>query len=241
MGRLRTLVIVTALAAMSATAADAADVRAPLPAPPPIQSAPSVIDEYASGWYLRGDVGYRLNSTSGVDALIGPQPINGRIDDSYFLGGGVGYKMRWFRADLTLDYGTRAGFHADTPARTDDYFVKMDNFAILANGYLDLGTWSGITPYIGGGLGGALVRSMEFTRLTTPTAFPSQVNSRWNFAWAAMAGVSYNLSSNFLIDLGYRYLNMGDLPTETNVFGNSLNIKSLSDHEFRLGVRYMFD
>jgi opacity protein-like surface antigen len=239
MGRLRTFVIVTALAAMSATAAGAADVRAPLPPPPPFQA--SVIEEYASGWYLRGDLGYRINQTSGSSALVGSQPFNSRFEDSYFLGGGVGYKMRWFRADLTFDYGTRANFHADTAVRPDDYYAKMDNFAILANGYLDLGTWSGITPYVGGGIGGALVRAMEFQRYTTPSTDPTQVNSRWNFAWAAMAGVSYNFSSNFLVDLGYRYLSMGDLQTERNVFNNSLTIDDLATHEFRLGVRYMFD
>ncbi len=241
MGRLRTFVIVAALAAAAAPIAHAADVRSPLPPPPPIQPEPAVIDEYMSGWYLRGDIGFRINQISGATALISPQPTNARFEDSYFFGGGVGYKLRWFRADLTFDYGTRTNFHADTPAVPDDYYAKVDNFAILANGYLDLGTWSGITPYVGGGLGGALVRSMEFAQWTTPTTLPTQVNSRWNFAWAAMAGVGYNISSNFLVDLGYRYLSMGDVPTEKNVFGNSLNIESLRSHEFRLGLRYMFD
>src|SRR5205085_1516733 len=126
MGRLRTFIIVTAFAVIPATSALAADVRQPLPPPPPIQAP--IIDEYMSGWYLRGDVGYRVNRASGATALLGPQPTNSRIDDSYFVGGGFGYKYRWFRADLTVDYGTRAGFHADTSARTDDYYAKVENF-----------------------------------------------------------------------------------------------------------------
>lgn len=239
MGRSRTFAIVVAFAAMSATAADAADVRGALPPPPPIEAA--VIEEYASGWYLRGDLGYRMNATSGATAVIGPEPTNARFEDSYFYGGGVGYKMRWFRADLTFDYGTRANFRADTLVRVDDYYVKLDSFTMMANGYLDLGTWAGFTPYVGGGIGGALVRAMEFERFTTPTTAPTQVNSRWNFAWAAMAGVGYNLSSNFLVDLGYRYISMGDLQTETNVFNNRLTVDNLASHEFRVGVRYMFD
>jgi opacity protein-like surface antigen len=87
----------------------------------------------------------------------------------------------------------------------------------------------------------ALINVMEFSRLTTPTTAPSQVNSRWNFAWAAMAGLSYSFSPHFLVDLGYRYLNMGDITTQPDFFNNSLTIQSLQAHEFRLGARYMFD
>ena len=35
--------------------------------------------------------------------------------------------------------------------------------------------------------------------------------SKWNFAWALYAGVSYTVSKNFNIDLTYRYLNLGSV------------------------------
>ena len=34
-----------------------------------------------------------------------------------------------------------------------------------------------------------------------------------NFAWAAMAGVSYHIMPNLLLDVGYRYVNMGTFQT----------------------------
>jgi opacity protein-like surface antigen len=238
MSRMRTFAVAALAAAASATA-QAADVRAPMP--PPIQSAPATIEEYASGWYLRGDIGYRMNTTSGATAFLGPVPTDARIEDSYMFGGGFGYKLRWFRTDLTVDYGTITKFHASTPALADDYLARMDSFTILANGYLDLGTWSGFTPYVGGGIGGALLQVQDFQRTLAATSVQVPHGSRWNLAWAAMAGVGYNLSSNFLVDLGYRYISMGDVQSGIDFFGNSLTLDGLASHEFRIGVRYMFD
>jgi len=234
----RTWVIATAFAAMSVTVAAAADMR-PLPPPPPFEGP--TVEEYASGWYLRGDVGYRVYENSGATALVGPQPSNVRIDDSYFLGAGVGYKLHWFRADLTADYGTQSDFFADTAVAPNDYSMKVDNVAVLTNAYIDLGTWWGFTPYVGGGIGAAFVRTKGFDRLTTQSTLPPQVNSRWNFAWAAMAGIGYQISANLLVDIGYRYLNLGEVQTEMNNVNNRLTVGDLSTHELRVGLRYMFD
>ena len=45
-------------------AARAADV--PMSLPPLVQKAPVFVEEYQSGWYLRGDIGYRMNDLDGA-------------------------------------------------------------------------------------------------------------------------------------------------------------------------------
>ncbi|MGE3148326.1 MAG: outer membrane protein [Pseudorhodoplanes sp.] len=237
MGRFRILSII-GFAAASVASAHAADMPALLP-PPPVPAA--TVEEFSSGWYLRGDVGYRMNMIGSASTTIGAQPMNAQIDDSWTGGGGVGYKWRWFRTDVTLDYGTRADFHANSVFGPNDFSARVENFTALWNAYLDLGTWWGFTPYIGGGIGGTALYGIDFVRQSTPTAVVTPRNSNWNFAWAAAAGVGYNLTQNLVIDLGYRYLNLGDMTTEANTFGNQLSIENVSAHEFRVGMRYMFD
>jgi len=63
---------------------------------------------------------------------------------------------------------------------------------------------------------------------------------QWNFAWAAMAGVGILLSRNLTVDVGYRYLNIGDLSTASDAFG-AMKFKNIAAHEVRFGLRWSFD
>jgi opacity protein-like surface antigen len=56
-----------------------------------------------------------------------------------------------------------------------------------------------------------------------------------------MAGVGYQLSSNFTLDLGYRYVSLGDVKTRTYDNGTGVDVESIGAHEVRLGVRYSFN
>ena len=89
----------------------------------------------------------------------------------------------------------------------------------LANAYIDLGTWWCITPFIGAGVGGAYhAAAASPISASSPTAAPASAMrqkefSKWNLAWAVHAGLAYNVTNNFKLELAYRYLNMGDVQT----------------------------
>src|SRR5437763_1071441 len=69
-----------------------------------------------------------------------------------------------------------------------------------------------------------------------------------NLAWAVMAGLGYTINPRLKLELGYRYLNMGTIkgnqivcqgvpggcPLEQQTF-------KVSSHDFRLGMRWMFN
>jgi opacity protein-like surface antigen len=230
MGSLKFVAIVPVALLAFAEAAPAADMP-PLQEWPAMVKAPLFVEEYSSGIYVRTDAGFRLNKLGEITATLGSFPSNNRIDDSWTVGAGFGYKAGWLRADLTTDYGVRAGYKGDT----SDYVAKIESYTTLANGYIDLGTWAGITPYVGAGAGVAYVRTKNFG-----TDLPL---SKWkaNFAWAYGGGVSYGLSPRFLVDLNYRHLAYGDVPTNLDSAGNQLLFKDLSAHEFRAGLRYVLD
>ena len=226
-------------------AAQAADVRRaypvrPLP-PPMMQAPPLLVDEYASGWYLRGDIGYRMNKVDSVSNAGARAVVKSDLGNSWIAGVGAGYKWQWLRADATIDYGIKAKYSGDTASKQDDFTAKIDSIAVLAHAYGALDTWWALTPYVGAGVGTARVSTSDFRQHFLAAVPAASTNTQWNLAWALMAGVSYRVSGNYSIDLGYRHINLGDAQTGRDAYGNQLTFKKLSGDEIRLGVRYMID
>ena len=60
-----------------------------------------------------------------------------------------------------------------------------------------------------------------------------------------MAGVSYRIDARWVMDVGCRHLEMGDLQTTaattTGLLGDSTGWKRLSTDEFRVGLRFILD
>jgi opacity protein-like surface antigen len=82
--------------------------------------------------------------------------------------------------------------------------------------------------------------------VNTGLAFPfaqvnwntSQQKKSWQFAWNVMAGVSYDISQNLKVDVGYRYLNAGKYTTLPSwISGTGAQTKDITAHELRVGLR----
>jgi len=193
---------------------------------------PAYVQEFFSPWYVRFDGGYRMNSLSG-----GTSPFGGlsrtTIDDLATVGGGVGIKWNWARADVTFDYGIQPKLSGTAGGVT--FTEKLQNFTTLLNGYLDLGTWYGFTPYVGAGLGYSYLKPSDFA----VNGLPLPTNqSNWTFSWAAMAGASFAVSPDISIDVGYRYLDLGQTETAIPAPGN-VNFGDWTAQEIRFGLRYL--
>jgi opacity protein-like surface antigen len=196
------------------------------------------------------------------------------IGDSTFIGAGFGWQLNSrFRLDFTGEYRSTADVKAldnlvgslSAPdgllQANTQYNGHMTAIVGLANGYWDITNWRGFTPYLGAGVGFAHVKTSNFTTqsnaLFTDVATGDEVTqssngysgskSQTNFAWALMAGTSYDLSSNAKLDIGYRYLNLGSgvsastdmLNCTCGTIGAPLKISDLESHEFKIGVRWM--
>jgi opacity protein-like surface antigen len=233
MGSLRALAIAGAAAVMTLPAARAADL------PPIIQRAmPVVADDFASGWYLRGDVGVGMQRFSDFDfTQTNPSPgvvwpASWRIDqrdikDTAFVGFGFGYQLGgWLRFDATGEYRTSSkGKAVGSYAGAADFcfggrcfdLYDFDHQAsvFLANAYLDLGTWWYFTPFVGVGAGAvrhniSALHDVGFDGLGGSSfGFANKDRVTWDFAWAVHAGVAYNVTTNVKLEFAYRYLNMG--------------------------------
>ena len=128
---------------------------------------------------------------------------------------------------------------------------------LLANGYFDLGTWSGFTPYIGAGAGVTWARTKQSVYWAYGNNLPCQTScaigssyfadydrsqSRMNyqFAWALMAGVAIAMTEHAQLDVGYRFLDLGTVSGLSSLPGSPTTQKVLVN-ELRAGVRYMID
>lgn len=260
MASLRAVIIAGAVAIGAVSAAHAADLD--LPPPPQVEAPPPPV---VSGWYLRGDVGAAINTNSVYSTFAPgvfvdhPSFDQQSLSTTASLGGGVGYQFNnWFRADVTGEYFLPASYQAiqsygptfcAAPGGRcfDGYTAKISEAVGLANGYFDIGTWWGVTPYIGGGVGLAdvFINGLHDTDLDDITAFgTASDSSSWHFAWALMAGVSYSITPNLILDFGYRYLNLGTVASNPIICNGSCTFEvqhyRLASQDIRVGLRYVF-
>lgn len=220
------------------TAAMAADMPKGYPPELPIPRVRSF--ELNSGWYVRGDIGYGWGRLDGAQSATGfTDPSSNSLGGAVTGGLGVGIKRDWIRTDLTADYLSDMKYQG-TIAAPNDVTAKMSAWSVLLNGYLDLGSWYRISPYIGAGVGAARVRVSDVQSTAAPPFTPGLSNSQWNFAWAAMAGVGYAVTPNIVADIGYRYLNLGDAKSAADAAG-LMTFKNIASHQVRVGLRWSFD
>ncbi|NJL08273.1 MAG: porin family protein [Methylacidiphilales bacterium] len=221
---------------ISADAARAADFGIARPMmPPPLQ-------EYGSGWYLRGDIGWTGYSGVSADFETNGATVGSftgtNLEDTWAIGAGFGYQSGWFRADVTADYRAQSEFAGSALNRV--FESEVTSWSTLLNGYFDLGSWSGITPYVGAGIGGAAHQSRSWRDGTGQTY---STGTNWDFAFAVMAGVAVRVSPHMSFDFGYRYVDLGQPESGFGLVATTSKVQfdNVTAHEVRAGLRYMID
>ena len=225
--------------ALSSACALAADMPGGVALPLPVQQVPQRVEIF-SGWYLRGDLGGAWGIIDGANSVAPfADPTDSKLNSGFTAGGGFGVKTQWLRTDVTIDYLSELKYQG-TVTTPGDTSAKIQTTTALLNGYLDLGTWYRITPYIGAGIGAAYTNVTSYVSGGSPPFSGDVNNKQWGFAWAATAGAAYPISANLMLDVAYRYLNIGDVKTGSDAFG-AMTFKNVAAHEVRVGLRWSFD
>ena len=149
-------------------------------------------------------------------------------------GGSVaaGLKMCAFRVELEYNL---SGTARDT--RDWAYYTTRGDqsyHSYMLNGYFDIPTYTPFHPYIGGGIGMARVKS-RLAFLEGGTGVTKRKEN--NFAWQVGGGIAYNLTCNWALDIGYRYVDNGH--SKWNTATGDLKFDS-TEHQITAGVRYTF-
>lgn len=234
-------------------------------------SPPSIKDTVAPPppgrtWYFKGTLG--MSSPEVGDLEYGPfatgnfDIVHKDMKTSPFYGLGIGIEhSRWLRFDLTGEYRGKYLFVGQdlyrngacngdaTICGTNEYTADVSGWLGLANAYIDLWSFRGITPYVGGGVGLASLTVDGFKDVNVPAngvAYGSGDTST-NFAWALYAGVSYDVTPQLTVDLAYRYVDMGDAATGTvttfdgNGSGPGMKINDVTSNDLMLNLRYRLE
>ncbi len=260
MGKMRAIVLACAALAGQTTAAAAADLM--YPPDKGIVEVPAPVPVAYGGWYLRGFMGMTNQDvdkiTSSVIEAGDFRILNKGFDSSPLWGLGVGYDTgHYFRFDMTGEYRGAASFtaldcyscDAGVPtAGTNEYTATKSEWLMLFNAYWDIGTWKGVTPYLGAGIGWDSIKIDDFKDINVPNAGVAFANSKTttNFAWALHAGFAYDVTQNFALDFAYRYVNLGDAKSGvitaydgTGTF-DRLEFKDIDSHDLMIGARWKF-
>ncbi|MER9213014.1 porin family protein [Mesorhizobium sp. M0663] len=214
-----------------------------------VDQAPDYVPvEVGSGWYLRGDVSYLVQkSFKDKDFAFTPASFDEK-EDPIFASIGFGYHFNdYLRADLNVGYlpGNKIDVGYNDGTTVASATLKNYAFSGILNGYVDLGTYVGITPYLGAGVG--VVQSKRrlsasyFTDNADPTDdFVRHDNkTQYSFAYTLNAGLAYQVSKNVSVDLGYQYFSAPDAEYVTAESLTSFPIrKGINNHQVKVGLRY---
>ena len=278
-------IVTSLKATLVAGAALGALATVPLPASAADLIEPTIIEapviEHVKpfgGWYLRADAGYSFNKAigefeAGGSSKFGGQPAiplfpEQELDDGYLFGVGVGAHLgQYLRADITADWQFGGEMNstidvagpgcsvAGDPSCVTGYSSDFDAITVMANAYVDLGTYAGITPYVGAGIGFAHVEYGDVTETAClppvaggststcgSTINPTYVTETQTFngdsslrlAWSIAAGASYDVNDMFAIDGGYRFVRVqeGDISHELAQTDGGIDM-----HQVRIGAR----
>jgi opacity protein-like surface antigen len=225
----------------------------------------SIKDEYAPPppprrtWYLKGTIGMHNHE---VGSMWNDVYANGfftvhhtDMKTAPFFGLGVGVERgRWLRFDLTGEYRGKFIFlgedsYTNAGGGTNEFTADIESWLGLFNAYIDLGTWRGVTPYIGAGAGVATLSVLGLKDVNVPnnSVFFGADNTEVNFAWALYAGMSYDVTAQFTLDLAYRYADLGDAESgRVRAYDGSSSyraqeIRDVTSHDIMLSMRYRLD
>jgi len=160
-------------------------------------------------FYLGGEGVYSFSTlTSGGFNTAGPFTNIGSDANNAF-GGGAHLGLQ-FSGVVRLDFGYhyRGGLHYTTDSYVDvieHYYYETDFDANILMGSIYVSPFPdyAFSPYVGAGVGAAMIK------MATDDMVVSGEVSQTKLAWQLEAGLQVNLSDNFVVHIGYRYLNMG--------------------------------
>ena len=146
--------------------------------------------------------------------------------DHTVLGGSlaVGTQIDKFRIELEGYYNDKA-----QNKNLFDSGVSLDlkTKGFFVNGYYDLPTIKGFTPFIGGGIGYSWLKTI----IDNPQRIYKLSDTDWGYNLGG--GISYAIDDNTAVTLGYRYENLGTV--------KKMHVRTkFEGYKLSLGLRYTF-
>ncbi len=131
--------------------------------------------------------------------------------------------------DTRVNGGTAAGF--ENQLRTD---------VVSANIFYDFTPLGRFKPYIGAGMGWARNTSEVDRVPLAGTAKEEREDAKDNFSWSVMTGVMFRMSEAWQFEVGYRYIDLGEVESGPFQDNTVMTADSYVSHDLILGWVYRF-
>jgi opacity protein-like surface antigen len=201
-----------------------------------------------------------------LSVFAGDSVSNTSLENTWFgdVGVGCGSGSRGLRGEVMLGYHGNRKFDGEPqiynpgpspgdpvpgyippPPLDDPLHTDITSYTMMFNAYKDLGRYGNLTPYVGAGVGVAY-NIVDEVYFTGNPALTNRIEGDrdLSFAWSLMAGVGYQISDRAILDVGYRYIDLGEASSgraDNAFFVNPpVELDDISAHEIKVGLRYHF-
>jgi len=210
--------------------------------------------------YAGADTNSGLVSTT--TTFVGDSVSSESLDNAVFgdIGVGCGQGSKGFRAEAVFsvrgekkfdgepqEFTVTNTFVGGNPNTTEDFedpmHFNLRSYTMMFNVYRDLGKWGSFVPYVGVGVGAAyhMIDEVYFTGNPNLTN-RIEGNNDISLAWSLMAGFGYQITDRAVLDVGYRYIDMGKAKSgradNAGFVNPAVKLDDIAAHEFKFGVRY---
>ncbi|MBM3488195.1 MAG: porin family protein, partial [Alphaproteobacteria bacterium] len=201
-----------------------------LPAIAHAQGMPAQVDPH--GLYIGGSVGISVPSDSELNTPGVSREAS--MESGAAIAAALGYHWGWgIKTEIegSLRLSRLDGISGVTGAITGDY----DVVGIMGNIIYEPSLGWIVRPFIGGGIGYGIAQASNIA----PVVGSRVGDSDGGLAWQIMAGIGFNVSPEWTVQVGYRYFNMPDVDFKTD---SGVGVSSdYSSHSAMVGLRYHFN
>lgn len=184
------------------------------------------------GLYIRGNIGSsNLSNSKLTSSAVPGVEVDIEFDEGLGFSIALGDDTKdHSRVELELGYHSYDIVNFQTAGTTVSGTGDITILSLLINGFLDIKTDWGISPYIGGGIGYAKI---DIDNVSVAGISISGNDDEFVWAWQVSAGVGYPINDKVTVDLGYRYF-------ETQKPDFSGVRAECDTNSFMAGIRYAF-
>ena len=183
----------------------------------------------AGNVYLNGNLGAVWLSDSDLSQSNGTKG-KAEYETGFGITGALGYDFGKFRVEGEVGYRKndydKVGASGQTKVKTSGDVTGWD---FMVNGYFDIENDTSFTPYIGAGIGAAILDSSS----VNAGGINMGSGDDTVFAYQAIAGVDYTFAQVWKVQLEYRFFGTAD-PTYSGTDSEYMS------HNILIGIRYNF-
>jgi opacity protein-like surface antigen len=187
------------------------------------------------GWYVKGGIGPAWTEELDVDEVVGPvSGVDAKFDVGIRFDIGGGYRFcEWFSAEV--ETGVIHNYIDEIGAADDLGDTSLANVPLLFNAVFELPTGTPFVPFAGVGAG------VSFTVLTIDDVGGLDGDdSDAVFAYQGFAGVRYNISDQWSVNLTYKYFRTTDPSWEVRNASGDIEVEGARTHAVMAGFTFSF-